>query len=83
MLENVNESQIVQLENLLEILAAAIDNNPGARDLSQLVKQYRETLNELEGLKNEVINDDEIASILSDRKADGKSGALRKNDSNV
>lgn len=77
MLSVICEDRLRQLECLLEVLARAIDNKPGARDLSQLAKQYRETLTEIEEIKGMVAQDDEIGEILSQRKADGKSGAIR------
>lgn len=79
MLEVIKEDRIKQLESLLEILAEAIDEKPGARDLSQLSKQYRETLYEIEVIKESGEQDDEIGEIMSRRKADGKSDSVRKN----
>jgi len=78
MLEVTKESRVEQLEALLEILAAAIDEAPGARDLAQLSKQYRETLLDIENIKGVKDQDDEISEILSNRIADGKSSAVRK-----
>lgn len=77
--EKLGTTRIVQLRALLEILAAAIDNGPGARDLAQLSKQYRETLLEIEQIEGAEPSDDEISEILAERAADGKSGAVRKN----
>lgn len=73
----VNEPRIVQLRELLETLAAAIDAKPGARDLAQLSKQYRETLREIEEIEELEEDNDEIAEILSERKTAGKAGPVR------
>lgn len=77
MLEVIKESRLEQLESLLEVLADAIDDGPGARDLSQLAKQYRETLLEIETIKGVGEDDDEIGNILSKRSSDGKTGSIR------
>ena len=75
--ENLGKTRLAQLKALLEILATAIDAGPGARDLSQLAKQYRETLMEIEQIEGAEPSGDEISEILADRAADGKSGAVR------
>ncbi|MBQ1576515.1 MAG: hypothetical protein IIZ83_06105, partial [Oscillospiraceae bacterium] len=59
-----NASRLAQLKELLGILAEAIDQRPGARDLAQLAKQYRETLREIEDIEG-VETDDEIGDILA------------------
>lgn len=59
-----NASRLAQLKDLLGILAEAIDQRPGARDLAQLAKQYRETLREIEDIEG-VETDDEIGDILA------------------
>lgn len=71
------KNRLQQLEVLRGILAEEIDYRPGARDLASLVKQYRETLAEIEQLKGGDDND-EIDKILEARQADGKPGAVRK-----
>lgn len=78
-----NESRLEQLKELLEILADAIDQKPGARDLAQLSKQYRETIREIEDIEGAGDNDDEIGEILGNRAADGKPGAVRKDRSGL
>lgn len=78
MLDSTSTDRVNQLKELLVILADAINEKPGARDLSQLAKQYRETLRELEELEGDKTINDEIGDILSSRKADGKSGSIRK-----
>lgn len=70
-------TRLEQLRELLEILADEIDQRPGARDLAQLSRQYRETLKEIEEIEGAQQNDDDISEILSERAAAGKSGAVR------
>ena len=76
--DNIDESRLNQLKELLQILAEAIDKSPGARDLAQLVKQYRETLKEIEEIDGGKTDDDAIGKILQRREADGEPGAVRK-----
>ena len=73
------EPRLSQLKELLSILAEAIDKRPGARDLAQLAKQYRETLKEIEELERGTDTDDEIGELLRQREADGEPGAVRPN----
>ena len=54
------------------ILAKEIDDEPGARDMASLAKQYRETLKEIEELEGAEDDTDEIAKLLA---GDGESGA--------
>jgi hypothetical protein len=76
--EIVNKgTRLEQLKELLRILADEIDARPGARDLAQLSRQYRETLKEIEEIEGAEQNDDDISEILSERAAAGKSGAVR------
>ena len=76
--EIVNKgTRLEQLRELLEILADEIDRRPGARDLAQLSRQYREALKEIEEIEGAQQNDDDISEILSERAAAGKSGAVR------
>lgn len=72
-----NGTRLEQLKELLRILADEIDERPGARDLAQLSRQYRETLKEIEEIEGAEQNDDDISEILSERAAAGKSGAVR------
>lgn len=72
----VEKPRLTQLKELLKVLAAEIDDGPGARDLASLIKQYRETLSEIEELEG-VDEDDEISDLLAKREADGKPGAVR------
>ena len=73
------KDQLTKLKALLAILAEAIDAKPGARDLAQLSKQYRDTLVEIERLEEGDEDDDDIGAVLAQRAADGKPGAVRKN----
>lgn len=72
-----NGTRLEQLKELLRILADEIDERPGARDLAQLSRQYRETLKEIEEIEGADQNDDDISEILSGRSAAGKPGAVR------
>lgn len=83
MLEFLNDTRLAQLKALLEVLAASIDEKPGARDLAQLSKQYRETLKEIEEMEGTAKDNDEIGELLAERAADGKPGAVRKNRAGV
>lgn len=62
---NTDGTRIVQLRAIVEILADKINENPGARDLAQLVKQYRETLKEIEEIEGVDHGEDEIEKILN------------------
>ena len=75
----MNDTRLAQLKALLEVLAASIDDKPGARDLAQLSKQYRETLKEIEEMEGVAKDNDEIGELLAERATDGKPGAVRKN----
>lgn len=75
-------TRLQQLETLAEILARQMDEcEKGVQDaprlLPQLAKQYRETIREIEEIRGMEGEDDEIGEILSERKADGKSDAVR------
>lgn len=72
------KTRLEQLRQLRNILAEAIDDEPGPRDLAQLSKQYRETILEIEQIEGAEQHDDDIADLLSARKADGLPGAVRK-----
>lgn len=71
-------SRLEKLKTLAAILAKQIDK-PGEKDnVSQLAKQYRETIREIEEIEGVKDDGDEIAEILAGRAADGKPGAVRK-----
>ena len=63
---NTKLDRVDQLRNLLDILAEKINSDPGARDLAQLAKQYRETLKEIEELEGGHVETSEIDQILGD-----------------
>ena len=73
----INSSRLDQLKELLLVLAKEIDDEPGARDMASLVKQYRETIKEIDEIEGNDGDEDEIAKLLQGREADGKSGAVR------
>lgn len=77
MIEITGGTRLEQLKELLRILADEIDRRPGARDLAQLSRQYRETLKEIEEIEGAEDNDDDIGQLLARREADGKAGAVR------
>lgn len=61
----IDGSRLEQLKELLRILADEIDQRPGARDLAQLARQYRDTLKEIEEIEG-TGTDDEITKILAE-----------------
>ena len=71
------KGRLNQLIALRKKLAESIDHCDSMRDLAALSKQYRETIKEIEEIENADGNEDEIAKLLSEREADGKSGAVR------
>lgn len=77
MTEITNGTRLEQLKELLRILADEIDKRPGARDLAQLSRQYRETIKEIEEIEGANNNDDAVAKILEERAGSGKAGAVR------
>ena len=73
---NKEGSRLEKLEALAERIANELDESSGAT-VARLAKEYRETVDEIEILKEEEDNDDEIGELLREREADGKSGAVR------
>ena len=74
-------SRLTELKAAKRVLKRAIktaDEEGDTRNLAPLVKQYRETLRDIEELEGAERNDDEIGTILAGREADGKPGAVRK-----
>lgn len=67
------------LKALAEVLAGSIDTCEDARALPPLAKQYRETIREIEEIEGGETDADEIGTLLAQRSADGKPGAVRKN----
>ena len=76
MTEVVNNPRLEQLHALLKILAEEIDERPGARDMAQLSRQYRDTLREIEELEGQAAPD-EISKLLQKRAKSGKPGKVR------
>lgn len=70
----VSKPRVEQLKELLLILAKEIDDQPGARDMASLARQYRETLKEIEEIEGNSEQEDEISKILGD---DGCPGSVR------
>ena len=64
MIEVVNMGRLAQLKALLSVLAGKIDSDPGARDMAQISRQYRETLKEIDELEAQADKDDEIDEIV-------------------
>lgn len=67
-----------KLKTLAMTLAESIDAGGDGKSLAQITRQYRETIREIREIEGNGDDKDEIETILSDRKADGKSGAVRK-----
>lgn len=81
---NAQDDRLTQLRSLLQILAEKINDDPGARDMAGLAKQYRETLKEIEGIDGGKVNvEDEIEKLISRRVDSGKPGAVRKSRTKV
>ena len=72
-------SKLKELEEFLRVQMHEAD----PKSVAAIAKQYRETIREIEEIEGGVTEDDEIGAILSDRKADGKSGAVRKSRARV
>lgn len=69
-----------RLQRLIELrdrLAESIEGCASMRDLAALARQYRETMREIEEIEGAENNGDEIAEILAERDAAGKTGAVR------
>lgn len=68
-----------RLEKLKALESDLMDQMKTAdsKSYAALAKQYRETLKEIDDLERAGDSDDEISEILAERKADGKSGAVR------
>lgn len=68
----LDQNRIEQLKALLCVLAEAIDDRPGKRDLAQLAKQYRETLDAIAELESGNNLDATVVGILARRQSEGK-----------
>ncbi len=69
-------TRLDKLKALSKILAERIDVAED-KELSQLAKQYRETMKEIEEIEGAKSNNDEIADILQKREDNGEAGAVR------
>ena len=72
-------NKLKELEEFLKVQMHEADS----KSVAAIAKQYRETIREIEEIEGGETEDDEIGAILSDRKADGKSGAVRKSRARV
>ena len=77
MIECVDQERLNQLKELLNVLAEAIDSKPGMRDLAGLVRQYRETLREIDEIEGGPKEDDELGALLAQRQSDGRPSSVR------
>ena len=70
---------MTRLEKLKELEATLYDAIQKADDknLAPIVKQYRDTIREIEEIEGTNDNDDEISQLLQERERDGKSGTVR------
>lgn len=75
----VRGGRLEELKALKKVLAAAIDGCDDPKSLPQLAKQYRDTIRAIEEIEGAADNGDEIKEIITQRTADGKPGAVRKN----
>lgn len=73
-----NGTWLEQLKALARLLAEEIDGCEDCKALSQLAKQYRDTIREIENIEGMKNDGDEIGEVLAQRQADGKSRAVRK-----
>ncbi len=81
MISVVDLPRVEQLKELLNVLAKEIDDEPGARDMAQLAKQYRETIKEIEEIEGNEPEEDEIAKLLGE--SNGVPGPVRKNNTEL
>lgn len=70
---------MTRLEKLQELESElkALMSKANSRTFASLAKQYRETIKEIDEIEGNDGNEDEIAQLLNQRSADGKSGAVR------
>ena len=72
-------TRLDQLKALARVIAEQIDAGDDLKALPQLARQYRETIREIEEIDGGKQDGDEIGTLLAQREADGKPGAVRKN----
>jgi len=73
-----NKSRLEMLQKLAIMLAEQLENCE-EKSFASLTKQYRETIAEIEEVKNMEVSNDELGDIISYRKENGVPGAVRKN----
>lgn len=83
MAQEENKSRLTRLKELRDKLETAIENCESMRDLAALSRQYRETIREIEDIEGTYDDEDEIESLLAERKANGSAGSVRKNRAKV
>lgn len=69
-------SRLEKLKELEVQLALAMQECQN-KELAAIARQYRETLKDIEEIEGAEANDDDIATIISEREAAGKAGAVR------
>ena len=72
-------TRLDQLKALARVIAEQIDACDDVKALPQLARQYRETIREIEEIDGGKQDVDEIGTLIAQREADGKPGAVRKN----
>ena len=72
-------TRLDQLKALAKVIAEQIDACDDVKALPQLARQYRDTIREIEEIDGGKQDGDEIGTLLAQREADGKPGAVRKN----
>lgn len=70
------KSRLEKLKELEVILRERLDKCE-TKEMAAIVRQYRETLKDIEEIEGAEVNDDDIAAIISEREAAGKAGAVR------
>ena len=70
-------TRLEKLKELEEVLHRELPL-ADSKSLASIARQYRETIREIEEIEGVPDDGDEIAEILSERKLDGKPGAVRK-----
>lgn len=70
---------MTRLEKLQELEAELHKQmqKANSRSIAAIARQYRETIREIEEIQGAEARDDDIAEIMSERQADGKSRAVR------
>ena len=72
-------TRLDQLKALAKVIAEQIYACDDVKALPQLARQSRDTIREIEEIDGGKQDGDEIGTLLAQREADGKPGAVRKN----